>query len=615
MRIILFFLRLFEYFVIQFCLTMECKRLFDCIEHQLNNFPKEDMLSAKENGQWKSYSTKEIAQNVNELSAGLLSLGLSANDFTPEGSDKIAIISANRPEWLIADMAAQQLGIIWVPVYPTTNPLELTFILNDASVQYMFASSKELYDKVMSIKDQVACLKEVYTFDKIEGAKHWTELKNKDANKLAEVDAIKKSIPVDQVATFIYTSGTTGTPKGVMLTHRNIYFNLQMGKESFPFPDAPTQKVLSFLPLNHIFEKVASYIYMFSGMSIYYAENLETIADNLREIKPDGFSTVPRLLEKVFEKIMLKGEELTGVKRKLFFWAVALAEQYDNQHHGSWWYQQKLKIANKLIFSKWREALGGNVKFIVTGGAACQVKLLRIFNAAQIPVYEGYGPTENSPIISINFRTPDGTKYGTVGHVIKGVELKLEADGEICVAGPSVMLGYYKRPDLTAETIIDGWLHTGDIGTLEDGKYLKITDRKKELFKTSGGKYVAPQPIENKMKESPFIEQIVLIGDNKKFVSALIVPGFTKLKDWAKQHGIEYTSNEDIIKNSMVVTMIQDIVDEYNQLFNQVEQVKKFTLIPREFTIDKGEMTPKLSIRRKVILNNFEKEIEVMYAS
>jgi long-chain acyl-CoA synthetase len=594
---------------------MECKRLFDCIEHQLNNFPKEDMLSAKENGQWKSYSTKEIAQNVNELSAGLLSLGLSANDFTPEGSDKIAIISANRPEWLIADMAAQQLGIIWVPVYPTTNPLELTFILNDASVQYMFASSKDLYDKVMSIKDQVACLKEVYTFDKIDGAKHWTELKNKDANKLAEVDAIKKSIPVDQVATFIYTSGTTGTPKGVMLTHRNIYFNLQMGKESFPFPDAPTQKVLSFLPLNHIFEKVASYIYMFSGMSIYYAENLETIADNLREIKPDGFSTVPRLLEKVFEKIMLKGEELTGVKRKLFFWAVALAEQYDNQHHGSWWYQQKLKIANKLIFSKWREALGGNVKFIVTGGAACQVKLLRIFNAAQIPVYEGYGPTENSPIISINFRTPDGTKYGTVGHVIKGVELKLEADGEICVAGPSVMLGYYKRPDLTAETIIDGWLHTGDIGTLEDGKYLKITDRKKELFKTSGGKYVAPQPIENKMKESPFIEQIVLIGDNKKFVSALIVPGFTKLKDWAKQHGIEYTSNEDIIKNSMVVTMIQDIVDQYNQLFNQVEQVKRFTLIPREFTIDKGEMTPKLSIRRKVILNNFEKEIEVMYAS
>ena len=594
---------------------MECKRLFDCIPHQLQHFPKQDMLAAKENGTWRKYSTKEIAQNINELSAGLLSLGLSANNFTPEGSDKIAIISPNRPEWLIADMAAQQLGIIWVPVYPTTNPLELVFILNDASVKYMFASNKELYDKVMSIKEQVACLKEVYTFDKIEGAKHWTELKNTDSEKLAQVEAIKKTIPVDQVATFIYTSGTTGTPKGVMLTHRNIYFNLHSGKETFPFPDEPKQKVLSFLPLNHIFEKVASYIYMYSGMSIYYAESMDTIAENLREVAPDGFTTVPRLLEKVFEKIMLKGEELTGIKRKLFFWSVALAEKYDNINHGSWWYQQKLKIANKLIFSKWREALGGNVKFIVTGGAACQVKLLRIFNAAQIPVYEGYGPTENSPIISINLRIPGGTKYGTVGEVINGVQLKLEPDGEICVAGPSVMLGYYKRPDLTNEAIIDGWLHTGDIGELIDGRYLKITDRKKELFKTSGGKYVAPQPVENKMKESPFIEQIVLIGDNKKFVSALIVPGFSKLKDWAKQHGIEYTSNEAIIKNTMVIAMIEDIVEAYNQLFNPVEQVKKFTLLPREFSIERGEMTPKLSIRRKEILANFAKEVEDMYAS
>ena len=592
---------------------MEIKRLFDCIEHQLKHFPQEDMLAAKENGVWRKYSTQEIATTVNQLSAGLLTLGLSGRDYTPEGSDKIAIISSNRPEWLTADLAAQQIGVIWVPVYPTTNPLELKFILNDASVQYMFASNQELYDKVMSIKAEVPCLKEVYTFDHIAGAKHWTSLLNKDADLLNQVEVIKKEIPVEQVATFIYTSGTTGTPKGVMLTHKNIYFNLQSGKKSFPFPDAPDQKVLSFLPLNHIFEKVASYIYMYSGMSIYYAESLETIGDNLKEIKPDGFSTVPRLLEKVFEKIMITGESLTGVKRKLFFWAVALGEQYDNLNQGSWWYRTQLKLANKLIFVKWREALGGNVKFIVTGGAACQVKLLRIFNAAQIPVYEGYGPTENSPIISINLRTPGGTKYGTVGHVISGVDYKLEPDGEICVAGPSVMKGYYKRPDLTAETIINGWLHTGDIGQVIDGKYLKITDRKKELFKTSGGKYVAPQPIENKMKESPFIEQIVLIGDNLRFVSALIVPGFSKLKEWAKQHGIEYTSNEDIIKNSMVVTMITDIVDEYNKLFNQVEQVKKFTLIPREFSIDRQEMTPKLSIRRKNIIANFEKEIEAMY--
>jgi long-chain acyl-CoA synthetase len=513
----------------------------------------------------------------------------------------------------MADMATQQIGVIWVPVYPTTNPLELTFILNDASVQYMFASNQDLYNKVMSIKDKVPCLKEVYTFDHIPGAKHWSELCLKDADLLQQVDVVKKTIPVEQVATFIYTSGTTGTPKGVMLTHHNIYFNLQAGKKSFPFPDSPNQKVLSFLPLNHIFEKVASYIYLYSGMSIYYAESMETIGENLKEVAPDGFSTVPRLLEKVFEKIMMKGEELTGLKRKLFFWAVALGEQYDNLKPGSAWYQFQLKLANKIIFSKWREGLGGNVKFIVTGGAACQVKLLRIFNAAQIPVYEGYGPTENSPIISINYRTPGDMKFGTVGLPIQGVQMKLEADGEICVAGPSVMKGYYKLPELTAETIIDGWLHTGDIGEIIDGKFLKITDRKKELFKTSGGKYVAPQPIENKMKESPFIEQIVLIGDNKKMVSALVVPSFAKLREWAKQNDIEYTSNEAIIQNSKVFAMFETVVAEYNQLFNQVEQVKKFTLIPREFTIDKGEMTPKLSIRRKQILANFEQEIDLMY--
>ena len=352
---------------------------------------------------------------------------------------------------------------------------------------------------------------------------------------------------------------------------------------------------------------------MYSGMSIYYAESLETIGENLKEVSPDCFSTVPRLLEKMFEKIMMKGEELTGVKRKLFFWAVALGEKYDNITPGSWWYRTQLKLANKLIFVKWREAVGSNVKFIVTGGAACQVKLLRIFNAAQIPVYEGYGPTENSPIISLNLRIPGGTKFGTVGKVIQGVDYKLEADGEICVAGPSVMLGYYKRPDLTAETIINGWLHTGDIGVEEAGGYLKITDRKKELFKTSGGKYVAPQPVENKMKESPFVEQIMLVGDNKRFVSALIVPSFAKLKEWSKQHGIQFTSNEEIIKNSMVLALYEDAVSEYNQLFNQVEQVKKFTLMSREWGIAYDEMTPKMSIKRKVILSHFEKEIEAMY--
>lgn len=593
---------------------MEIKRLFDCIEHQLTHFPQKDMLNAKENGKWQSYATAEVATIVNQLSAGLLNLGLSAHNFSPEGSDKIAIISNNRPEWLFADMAAQQLGIIWVPVYPTTNPLELTFILNDASVQHIFVSNQELYDKVMSIKDKVSGLKEVFTFDVIPGAKHWKTLLVNDLDVLQKVDDIKKSVPVDHVATFIYTSGTTGTPKGVMLTHKNVYFNIQCGKKSFPFPDAPDQKVVSFLPLNHIFEKVASYIYMFSGMSIYYAESMETIGDNLKEIKPDGFSTVPRLLEKVFEKIMLKGEELKGLKRKLFFWAVSLGEQYDNLIPGSWWYRQQLTLANKLIFSKWREGLGNNVKFIITGGAACQVKLLRIFNAAQIPVFEGYGPTENSPIISVNRNTVGGSKYGTVGPLIEGVELKFEADGEICVAGPSVMLGYYKRPDLNKETIIDGWLHTGDIGEVVDGLFLKITDRKKELFKTSGGKYVAPQPIENKMKESPFVEQIMLIGDNRRFVSALIVPSFAKLKEYAKTHNLTYANNEELIQQPMVLSIFENMLAEYNPLFNQVEQVKKFTLLAREWSIEKGEMTPKLSMKRKAVLANFETAIESMYA-
>ncbi|MBL0884597.1 MAG: AMP-binding protein, partial [Chitinophagaceae bacterium] len=431
---------------------MKIKRLFDCLEHQLQHFPKSDMLAAKENGQWTTYSTEQVAEIVNRFSAGLIDLGVSGRDITPESSDKIAIISNNRPEWIFTDLAVQQIGAILVPVYPTTSPLELEFILNDAAVQYLFVSNAELLEKAKAVAAKVPSIKAIYTFDKIEAAKHWsevTELAN-DA-LLQKVNEVKATIPVSHLATIIYTSGTTGTPKGVMLSHRNIYSNVQFSKESFPFNDAPDSKVLSFLPLNHIFEKTVTYIYLYSGISIYYAESLETIGDNLREIKPDGFTTVPRLLEKVFERIMSKGNELTGLKRKLFFWAVDLAEKYDNLKSGGLWYNIQLAIANKLIFSKWREALGGNVSFIVTGGAACQVKLLRIFNAANIPVFEGYGPTENSPVISVNRQAKGLTKFGTVGPVINGVQLKLEEDGEICVAGPSVMEGYYKRPDLTAE--------------------------------------------------------------------------------------------------------------------------------------------------------------------
>ena len=593
---------------------MTIKRLFDCLEHQLQHFPKSDMLAAKEKGQWVKYSTQQVADTVNRLSAGLMKLGVSGNDMTPEGSDKIAIISNNRPEWVFTDMAVQQLGAILVPVYPTTNPLELEFILNDAAVKYIFVSNEELLAKVNSLISKVPTLKKAYTFDRIAEAAHWSEVTDlADEASLQQVAAVKQTVPASHLATIIYTSGTTGTPKGVMLSHKNIYCNVQFSKESFPFEDAPETRVLSFLPLNHIFEKTCTYIYLYSGISIYYAESLETIGDNLREVKPNGFTTVPRLLEKVFERIMTKGNELTGIKRSLFFWAVELAEKYDNRISGGLWYRTQLALADKLIFSKWREALGGRVSYVVTGGAACQVKLLRIFNAAGIPVYEGYGPTENSPVISVNRKAKGGMKFGTVGPVINGIQVKLAEDGEICVTGPCVMEGYYKRPDLTAEAVIDGWLHTGDIGIFEDGTFLKITDRKKELFKTSGGKYVAPQPIENKFKESPFIEQIMVVGAERKFVGALIVPSFAVLREWMKEKGMTYTTNEEVIRNPQVQELFKGLVESFNEYFNHVEQIKKFELLPREWTIETGEMTPKMSLKRKVVMEKFKDVIERIY--
>ena len=594
---------------------MHMKRLFDCLDHQLDHFPKKDMLAAKEKGVWTPYSTASVAATVDAVSAGLLSLGVSGHGFTPESSDKIAIMSSNRPEWVFTDLACQQIGAILVPLYPTTNPIEVEFILNDAAVGYVFVSNIELYEKVKSVASKVPSIKGIFTFDAIEGAVHWTSLTNAATPELLDqVARIKKTIPVTQLATIIYTSGTTGVPKGVMLSHQNIYSNVMFSKESFPFEDAPDSKVLSFLPLNHIFEKMVTYIYLYSGISIYYAESLDTIGDNLKEIKPDGFTTVPRLLEKVFEKIMAKGAEQTGIKKKLFFWAVALGEKYDNIQSGGFWYNLQLAIANKLIFTKWREALGGNVSFIVTGGAACQVKLLRIFNAANIPVFEGYGPTENSPVISVNRKTKGGTKFGTVGPVINGIQVKIEPDGEICVAGESVMVGYYKRPDLTAEAVVDGWLHTGDIGVFENDIFLKITDRKKELFKTSGGKYVAPQPIENKCKESPFIEQFMVVGADRKFVGALIVPSFGTLKNWMEDEGIEYTTNAAAVANPKVIALFDDIIAEYNTFFNHVEQVKKFALLDKEWTVESGEMTPKLSLKRKVVMENCKAAIESIYA-
>ena len=589
-------------------------RLFDFLQYQLATFPKADMLTAKENGQWKPQSTAEIKALVDRLSVGLLNIGISGHDMTVKNQDKVALISANRPEWLILDMACQQIGATLCPVYPTTNINELEYIFNNATVKLVFVSGEEILAKVDSIRSRVTSLQNIYSFDDLPTADYWKKLlATPEQVQASRLEEIKRSILPSHCATIIYTSGTTGTPKGVMLSHRNVVSNVISSKQTFPFNDNITARALSFLPLNHIFERMVSYIYIASGISIYYAESLDTIAENLKEVKPALFCTVPRLLEKVYEKIMVKGTALTGIKRKLFDWAVALGDEYDNRKNKGPWYNMQLALANKLVFSKWREALGNNIELIITGGAACQVRLIRIFTAAKIPIFEGYGPTENSPVISVNCLQQGSTKFGTVGIVLQGQQVKLADDGEICVKGPSVMMGYYNQPLLTAETIVDGWLHTGDIGVFEEEKFLKITDRKKELFKTSGGKYVAPQPIENKMKESPFVEQMMIVGAEQKFVGALIVPSIPNLKEWMRQNNIGFTTNEAAIHNPQVLGLYKKLIDSFNEFFNHVEQVKRFELLPDEWTIDSGELTPTLKLKRKVIMEKYKAVIARIY--
>ncbi|MFI5218833.1 MAG: AMP-dependent synthetase/ligase [Bacteroidia bacterium] len=574
---------------------MLVSRLFDLIPNQLEKFPKPDCLSCKVNGQWVKYSTQQFKEYADNISYGLLASGLNKGD-------TVGLISNNRPEWNFVDMGTLQTGIISVPVYPTVSAGDLKYILNHAQVKLVFVSSDEIYQKVKSIASDIPSLINIYTFNEVAGAKNWKEIavlgkNNPDEKKLNE---IKGSIKPNDLATLIYTSGTTGVPKGVMLSHNNILSNCNATEVLCPFDKS--WKALSFLPLNHIFERMISYLYMYYGISIYYAESIETIGGNLKEVKPDIFVTVPRLLEKVYDKIVAKGNDLKGVKRKLFFWALNLGLRFEMNEANGWWYEFQLKIANKIIFSKWREALGGNIKAVASGGAALQSRLARIFWSAGIPILEGYGLTETSPVIAVNNFQPGCVKFGTVGTVIKDVEVKIAEDGEILCKGPNIMLGYYKEPVLTAEAIDNGWFHTGDIGEFVDGKFLKITDRKKEIFKTSGGKYIIPQKIENKLKESPFIEQALVIGENQKFAAALIVPAFSFIKNWASKKGITLNSNEEISSSKDVRDAIRNEIENVNKTLGNFESVKKFELLTREFSIDKGEMTPKLSLRRKNIL-------------
>lgn len=591
----------------------EPKRLFDCLQIHLKGKPLPNMLAAKENGKWRTYSTEEVNNTVNKLSAGLLNLGVQCGDMSAEKRDKIAILSKNRPEWVMLDLAVQQTGAILTPIYPTINVQDLEFVLKDAQVKFVFVNDEELFHKVLSVRERVPSLQEIYTFEHVANARHWKEVMAlADDAAHQKVQSITAQIKYEDLATIIYTSGTTGTPKGVMLSHRNILSNVMA---CYPcLPDFPNMRSLSFLPLNHIFERMITYFYLFRGIAIYYAESMETIGDNLKEVKPDMFTTVPRLLEKVYDRIMAKGAELTGVKRKLFYWAHDLATRYEINKNMGFSYNLQMALANKLIFSKWREALGNNLKCIVSGGAACQVRLIRIFTAARIPILEGYGLTETSPVISVNRFEEHNRYFGTVGPLIDDVEVKIAEDGEILCKGPNVMMGYYKRPDLTRETMTGEWYHTGDIGQIVNDKYLKITDRKKELFKTSGGKYVAPLPIENKLKESIYVEQIMVVGSERKFVGALIIPAFPALKDWACKQGMPDLSNEQLIKEPKVIDLYRELIDSYNKFFNHVEQIKRFELLPHEWSIETGEMTPKLSLKRKVVMEKYRDAIEHIYA-
>jgi len=581
-------------------------RIFDILDRYIKKFPKPDALSSKVNGEWKKISTQEYYNQVQLMSYGFLKLGIAKGDC-------IATVSNNRYEWNFVDMGMLQIGAVHVSMYPTISSADYKYILNDCQAKYIIVSDEEILKKVTAIKNEVNSLIEIYTFNEIAGFKHWSEIAELGKNnpEPEKVAAAKKETKATDLATLIYTSGTTGVPKGVMLSHMNLISNCMASEPCVPVNNTAT--ALSFLPLCHVYERMLGYLYQYLGISIYYAESMEKIGDNLKEVKPNLFSTVPRLLEKVYDKIMAKGHEQTGIKRALFFWAVDLGLKYELAGKNGWWYEFKLSIANKIIFSKWREALGGNIEFIVSGSAPLQPRLARIFWSAQIAVLEGYGLSETSPVVSVNTKLPNGAQFGSVGKVIEDVTVKIAEDGEILVKGPNVMMGYFKKPEATAEVMIDGWFHTGDIGEIDKEGFLKITDRKKEIFKTSGGKYVAPQPIENKMKESIYIEQFCVVGAGQKFPGGLVVPNFIFIKDWLLKNGINENTNQEIILNQKVIDLLNSEVNKYNQDFGHAEQIKKIVLLPAEFTIVGGELTPTLKLKRKAISEKYQKEIDSLY--
>lgn len=583
-------------------------RLFDFITYQKDHAPLKNSFTTKYDGKWESISSEMFCEQAEQISNALIELGI-------EPQDKIAMItSSNRTEWSLMDVGLLAVGAVNVPIYPTIASADYEYILKHSESQYCFVSDQEVYDKVMAIAKNVNSLKKIYSFDRIKGCAHWSELLEIGKNKPHQetVQKRKDQVKPADLATIIYTSGTTGVPKGVMLSHQNVVSNVLSSSKRLPLTIGQAS-ALSFLPVCHIFERVILYIYMYNSVAVYFAESLETIADNLREVKPQVMTAVPRLLEKVYDKIYGKGEELSGIKQKLFYWAVNLGLQYEPYGQNGAWYEFKLKIARKLILSKWQEALGGNLELIASGSAALQPRLARVFTAAGMTLVEGYGLTETSPVISVNDMRKSHFRIGTVGKVIDGVTVKIAEDGEILCKGPNVMMGYYKEEEKTKEVMSGDYFHTGDIGELDADGFLKITDRKKEMFKTSGGKYIAPQVIENQMKQSLFIEQIMVVGAGRKMPTALIQPNVEYVLNWLKEKGIQCTSLVEAVQETQLTEAIQREIDHHNQHFGSWEQIKKFQLTLEEWTIDDGHLTPTMKLKRKVIKNKYADLIESMY--